>query len=128
MRRFVDELANVAGMAACTTSPTSNFGAPDVAWTDNREEGVERVREALLEVARAGKGQAILAFGFDFREQARFLGHCLIEDGLVIAIQPSKNATLMVARWADHNKPLPYAASQPVDLSVDCRWNIEVVA
>ena len=128
MNRFVDELASVSGMAACTTSPASNFGAPDVAWMDKRDDGVQRVRQALLDVARQNRGQAILAFGFEFREQARFLGHCLIEDGLLIAIQPSKNATLMVARWADHDKPLPYAASQPIDLSVDCLWQIETLA
>jgi hypothetical protein len=127
MNRFVDELARAAGMAACNSSAVGNFGTPDVAWMTNREEGVQRVRDALLVVARHGKGQAILTFGFEFREQARYLGHRLIEDGLLVAIQPSKNATLMVARWADHGKPLPYAATLPADLTVGSRWEIEVL-
>lgn len=117
MTSFADDLAQLAG------------GTPTLphAWKMKKEEGVQRVRDALRGYAVDRYRHANLALTANSREQAEYLSGMLALDLIETGIVYGDNAVFVGAKWLDRNTALTYGPAFAADFEIDGMWNIKRV-
>ena len=115
MTSFADDLAQLAG------------GSPALphAWKLKKEEGVQRVRDALRAYAVELHRYANLALTANSREQAEYLSGMLVLDKLETGIVYADDAVFVGARWLDRDTSVTYGPAHVCDFEIDAMWNVK---